>query len=329
QVLDLSEVPPKVALGWCRLLPKGVTARLLVCGGDGTVGWVLSAIEELGLSPPPPLAIFPLGTGNDLSRVLGWGPGSSADDLDSVDALLSNLANASVDRLDRWLVSVKPSRSLLLSRSKRLTMSNYFSLGVDALVALNFDSARRSLPALTGSRMINKLWYFGYGTARPMERVCRYLHRRLTVILDGRPLNLPELEGLVVLNIASWGSGCRPWGSSASPTVSDDSSSAKMSSPASSAAQPGCSAAFPAAIARRRPIRIDGLHSSFHMAQLQLGLAPAIRLGQGSNLQIVLRSGSVPVQVDGEPWLQGPCTFTVAHRGQAAVLRCATDKSQG
>ncbi|PAA89796.1 hypothetical protein BOX15_Mlig007917g1, partial [Macrostomum lignano] len=329
QVLDLSEVPPKVALGWCRLVPKGVTARLLVCGGDGTVGWVLSAIEELGLSPPPPLAIFPLGTGNDLSRVLGWGPGSSADDLDSVDALLSDLANASVDRLDRWLVSVKPSRSMLLSRSKRLTMSNYFSLGVDALVALNFDSARRSLPALTGSRMINKLWYFGYGTRDLWERACRNLHRRLTVILDGRTLNLPELEGLVVLNIASWGSGCRPWGSSASPTVSDDSSSAKMSNPASSAAQPDAQLHFRPQSHGDGRFELMGLHSSFHMAQLQVGLAPAIRLGQGSNLQIVLRSGSVPVQVDGEPWLQGPCTFTVAHRGQAAVLRCATDKSQG
>ena len=31
------------------------------------------------------------------------------------------------------------------------------------------------------------------------------------VELDGRQLELPELEGLVVLNISSWGGGCRPW----------------------------------------------------------------------------------------------------------------------
>jgi len=47
-VIDLSEIPPEGALEWCLLLPH-VTWRILVAGGDGTVGWVLSAIDKLKL----------------------------------------------------------------------------------------------------------------------------------------------------------------------------------------------------------------------------------------------------------------------------------------
>lgn len=48
QVIDLNDVPPENGLEWCHLLPD-LTFRVLVCGGDGSVGWVLNAINHLKL----------------------------------------------------------------------------------------------------------------------------------------------------------------------------------------------------------------------------------------------------------------------------------------
>ena len=55
------------------------------------------------------------------------------------------------------------------------------------------------------------------------------------------------------------------------------------------------------------------------MAQLQVGLSTPHHIGQASSITIKFKD-SLPVQVDGEPWLQRPCTMTVNRNGQATML---------
>ncbi len=47
--------------------------RLLVCGGDGTIAWVMGVIKKLKLVPEPPVAIMPMGTGRPARGAAGSG----------------------------------------------------------------------------------------------------------------------------------------------------------------------------------------------------------------------------------------------------------------
>lgn len=123
QVFDLISTGPGLGL---RLFRHFDPFRILVCSGDGSVGWVVSEIDRLGmnvsglgvacyrldlnrlffvlLQKQCQIAVLPLGTGNDLARVLGWGP--SCDDDAHLPQLLERYEKASTKMLDRWSVMV-------------------------------------------------------------------------------------------------------------------------------------------------------------------------------------------------------------------------------
>ena len=78
-----------------------------MCGGDGTVQWVLSDIDtlvqEAVLPCRPGVAILPLGTGNDLSRQYGRGHGYSSRLLKD---LRMDVNAATATTLDRWNIEI-------------------------------------------------------------------------------------------------------------------------------------------------------------------------------------------------------------------------------
>uniref|UniRef100_A0A7N8YFR3 Diacylglycerol kinase n=1 Tax=Mastacembelus armatus TaxID=205130 RepID=A0A7N8YFR3_9TELE len=194
QVFDLSQGGLREALELYRKVPN---LRILACGGDGTVGWILSALDELQLNPQPPVAVLPLGTGNDLARTLNWGGGYTDE---PVSKVLCHVEDGSVVQLDRWNLLVEKSAAQPEEGTQKLPLNvfnNYFSLGFDAHVTLEFHESREANPEKFNSRFRNKMFYAG-------------------VSCDGTDLT-PKIQELkfqciVFLNIPRYCAGTMPWG---------------------------------------------------------------------------------------------------------------------
>ena len=77
---------------------KNKNLRVIACGGDGTVGWVLAVLDQMMLEHPPSVAILPLGTGNDLARTMGWGGGYNNEPM---EAFINKVIHGRVVKLDR------------------------------------------------------------------------------------------------------------------------------------------------------------------------------------------------------------------------------------
>ncbi|XP_039272666.1 diacylglycerol kinase epsilon-like [Styela clava] len=296
QVHDLSSKPAAATLELCELLPQ-TTFIVLVCGGDGSVNWVLTTIDELNLTTQPLVSVLPLGTGNDLSNMLGYG--ASFDESDTMENFLSQLRHTHPINIDRWKINIRYKKTYLGwgRQTKSIFMTNYFSIGCDALISLNFHNQRQKKPSLFTKRSLNKLFYFGYGAIDVLEQHCKDLNKYIELWLDDEKVDLPDLEGILFLNISSWGGGCQIWDNWSDGDVQWDKS-----------------------IPDDGRIEVMGLISSFHMAQIQVNLAEPVRLGQVKKASIIIKT-RVPAQADGEPWEQDPCRIDINFHKQATLLK--------
>ncbi|GIM11455.1 hypothetical protein Vretimale_14954 [Volvox reticuliferus] len=211
--------------------------------GDTSQG---TAVTAAAAAPPaaPPVAVLPLGTGNDLARVLGWGGGLAAlDARGGVAMVLAEVATAAPTPLDRWALTITTTppepvkrRSSFLSRRRQAiaaaaaarapppppvvqvkTFNNYLGIGIDSWCALEFHRMRERYPGWFKSQLGNKMWYTGVGARDLLARSCVALPYRLQLECDGSVVELPpSTQGILLLNIPSYMGGVDLWGNGVS-----------------------------------------------------------------------------------------------------------------
>jgi len=64
-------------------------------------GWVMATLDKMNFPKPyPPVAVLPLGTGNDLARTLGWGGGYRGE---APEIILKKMDTAFPVPMDRFV----------------------------------------------------------------------------------------------------------------------------------------------------------------------------------------------------------------------------------
>ncbi len=328
-----------------------VNTRICICGGDGTVGWILSRLVET--FPPlqnPPASICPLGTGNDLSRILGWGYQYNRKQFLRT---LVQIPHAKPIALDRWRIQIETTKTILTASDQQTTRRHlfsfrnhpkfirdanqplydnhrtplkthffsYMSFGLDAAVVLDFHVRRTCDSWKFTSPLKNKLLYINESRKYFNEFVFRggwNLSSYIRLICDDKDFtdSIRSCHTLVLLNIPGFGSGTRPWGRMSTTNIKLPSI---VSTPTGVAPAHNSVDQYETQDFGDRKLEVLGLNTK-QMALIHIGFR-GDRIAQCRQVRIEL-SHPMPVHMDGEPfYLPGSIAINITHAGQVMVLR--------
>jgi len=251
---------------------------LIVGGGDGTMKWAMEILAKV--NPPtdqvPALALIPLGTANELSRVSGWNAFRTRF---NVSKYVQSVIRGPIVPIDNWKVEIAPREG----ESKSFSMICFMSIGIDAKVAAKFHKTREAAsPFWTGSVIRNKLVYVYFGLKRLVSKHCA-LASRIDLKVDSTPTEFPaSLQSIQVFNVCTAADGIYFWGTGRS--TRDELQDYK---------DPALSDGF---------LEVCGLKNMMSVSTAKVQLAHSFRIAQATDVEFDVKAPKLVIQIDGEAW---------------------------
>ncbi|KAL7720649.1 Diacylglycerol kinase [Entamoeba marina] len=253
---------------------------LVVAGGDGTVGWALD--ECIRYKKNPQLVPLPLGTGNDLAHSFNWGSGYAAE-----------------KKLDRWRIVSDVSSPLNEIRSMDcvVVFQNYFSVGADADIVMDFHQQREANPKKFQSPLKNKMVYgMAYlNNARSKHE----LYKKVDIEVDNRRVDLKKLIGVCLLNIPMYAAGNKPWGDVTETEIIKGWKNSSVGD---------------------RIFEVIGFVDSLQLLECITLSGPASRIAQSNEIIIKVKADTLNCQCDGEPLVLNKGIYRICLNNQARMM---------
>merc|ERR1712137_1180993 len=204
--------------------------------------------------------------------------------------------------LDRWQVKITPTDESAKSKEpESFVLNNYFSIGLDAQIALQFHNMREANPSLFKSRTLNKGIYGLYGMQKIVDVPPLISELGVEVVVEGTDIPqeaLQKIQCIVWQNIPSYGGGSVLWGDY-NPILEPHVKPCRMDDGV---------------------LEVVGLKDIAHVIGIQTSVLSGTKLSQGSFFHITITS-ECPIQVDGEPFLVGPCQIIISKLNTATMLK--------
>jgi len=266
-------------------------------------------IRQVWSSEGSPLFVpYPLGSGNDFCRVLGWGHETPSFERFG-HVLLKLCNNRCITLLDRWVVTALDAKGEMLQRKH---MVNYISLGYDADIVWRYQKDRKKNP-----EKYNTPWKNNYGHVESaivrMFKPARPLKKNLEIICDGEEHELwHEDSSIAITNIPSIAKGVNYWGTPENEVLDPDNSSLESSKVGDG---------------KLEVMAVKGL---VDIILIRTGVISSMRrLAQCTEIDIQIKKGRMPkVQIDGEAYDFGRKARTLQIRHLSAIFALIGDVSK-